>query len=60
MMRRAIAFLEPNSVTLLGYETADREKYQLLDFKRGLRVRMGSVLFLRSYNPKFNPDQVSP
>lgn len=41
MMRHGIAFLEPNTVTLLGYQTDDREAQQPIDFARGLRVRMG-------------------
>ncbi|KZT29831.1 hypothetical protein NEOLEDRAFT_1166674 [Neolentinus lepideus HHB14362 ss-1] len=41
LFRRGIAFLEPSSVILKGYETKDRENSQDFDFIRGLRLRMG-------------------
>lgn len=40
-MRHGIAFLEPDTVELLGHKTDDREILQADDFMRGLRVRMG-------------------
>ncbi|XP_006459089.1 hypothetical protein AGABI2DRAFT_177171 [Agaricus bisporus var. bisporus H97] len=44
VIRHGIAFLEQNSVELLGYQTADREALQKMDFARGLRFRMGLPL----------------
>jgi RecQ-mediated genome instability protein 1 len=45
MLRHGIAFLEPNTVELIGHQTADREAFQRTDFARGLRIRMGLVTF---------------
>ncbi|KXN88604.1 RecQ-mediated genome instability protein 1 [Leucoagaricus sp. SymC.cos] len=44
ILRCGIAFLEPDTVELLGYQTADREVHQRTDFARGLRARMGLPL----------------
>jgi RecQ-mediated genome instability protein 1 len=40
LIRGGVAFLEPNSVEMKGYQTEDREVNQDRDFVRGLRVRM--------------------
>lgn len=48
VIRHGIAFLEQNSVELLGYQTADREALQKMDFARGLRFRMGYVYLCMS------------
>ncbi|KAG5651361.1 hypothetical protein H0H81_008930 [Sphagnurus paluster] len=40
-IQRGIAYLEPNSVTLIGHKTDDRDDNRLFDFSRGLRRRMG-------------------
>jgi RecQ-mediated genome instability protein 1 len=45
LFRRGIAFLEPNTVVLKGYQTDDREANQDADFARGLRLRMGCMPF---------------
>jgi len=41
LIRHGIAFLEPDTVELLGHKTNDREKLQASDFARGLCARMG-------------------
>ncbi|KAF9451884.1 hypothetical protein P691DRAFT_756883 [Macrolepiota fuliginosa MF-IS2] len=58
MMRHGIAFLEPATTILLGYQTDDREAQQHFDFARGLRVRMG--LPIEPDNPPDNPFQPQP
>jgi RecQ-mediated genome instability protein 1 len=41
MIRRGIAFLEPDTVEILGGRTEDRDEMRDTDFVRSLRVRMG-------------------
>lgn len=41
MIRRGIAFLEPENVVMKGHKTEEREANQDSDFVRALRRRLG-------------------
>ncbi|KAF9456620.1 hypothetical protein BDZ94DRAFT_1275214 [Collybia nuda] len=40
-IRRGIAWLEPESIILMGHKTGDRDECRQSEFVRGLRTRMG-------------------
>ena len=52
MIRAGYVFLEPASVTLLGYGVDELDQHRDRDFLRSLKRRLGSVtITLNAYRP---------